>query len=331
VACGRSLINITLALLLFNLSLHISPDAAPDPDQAINVVDIEIIQDGETVDISIGKNRTTVLDCTASLSPGVSLIFDSVDVVLITTKPDYVNSVNLSKQRFTLSRSEPEVEFIASVNVMEETSSSVNDEIEIGGEAILQPSGRKAGVTPDTAVINVAPYYGGEITFVNPSSVLKQGEKKEFTLQVINQGNTPDTFHMAVLDEDILRERGVKVSIEEETVDVVEGGTVDVKVEVEIDDDASRGSSVVKIELWSESKGPSQKEESTALLTITVEKRVIGFLRGTIFSDPIYMWLTLFVMVLFIGLLIFIGIKVRDRLAWKRAINRMKKPPEGGP
>ena len=298
-------------------------------DQAISVVEIEIQEEEITIDISIGKNRTSVLHCTASLTPGATLIFDSVDVNLIPTMPDYVNSVNLSKQAFTLTRSENQVDFTATVNVMEETSSSVDDVVEIGGEATLQPSGRKAGVSPDTSTIRVAPYYGGEVSFVNPASTIEQGGKKEFILLVENLGNSGDTFHLAVLDKDLLRNRGIRVKLETDTVDVAEGGTTEVKVEVEVDKEAGRGSSIVKIEIWSDNKGPSQKEESRALLTITVEERVIGFLRGTIFSDPIYMWLALFVVVVLVGIVIFLGVKLRDHLAWKRAIKRMKRPPSG--
>lgn len=328
---NRMLITwIILSIAVVVIPLYASGDRGPS--DTLSVVVVEIMEDDIIVDISLGQNRTGMMSCRAYLKPGVTVIFDSVDVILYTDFPDYVNSVNLSQDRFTLTESNPEVFFTATANVREKTSSTVSESVVIAGESTLNPSDRKNEVESDSAYVLIKPYYGGEIAFDEIEGTMVQGDSREFTITVINQGNADDVFHLGVADHDLLKENGVTVTFEENSISVPEGGTGTATAIVRVSDDADRGYVIVTVEVWSDHKGSSQKEDSTALLTINVEEKILGFLRGTLFQDPIYLWGSVAVLLIMIGLIVFGIIKLREHIAWKRAINRMKRPPsENGP
>jgi hypothetical protein len=314
---------LSLAVLL----LPSGSGAEKGPSDALSVVVVDILDDNVLVDISLGQNRTGVLDCRAYLKQGVSVIFDSVDVILYAEYPDYVNSVNLSRDRFTLTEDEQEVLFTASVNVREKTSSSVSESLVIAGETTVKPSDRKGEVESDSAVVRIEPYYGCDISFDEIEGTINQGESRDFSIIIVNQGNADDIFHLQVANQDILENSGVTVSFKDSSVEVTEGGTGTATAIVKVDNNADRGFVIVTVEVWSEHKGSSHKEDSTALLTVNIEEKILGFLRGTLLRDPLYLWGSVAVMLIIIGLIAFGIIKLKEHIAWKRAINRLKKPP----
>ncbi|MGA1822148.1 MAG: choice-of-anchor T family protein [Thermoplasmatota archaeon] len=318
-----------ISLSILAAAVPLIADGSRGPSDALSVVVVDILDDDVQIDISLGQNRTGTVSCRAYLKPGATVIFDSVDVVLYTDFPEYVNSVNLSADRFTLTEDDPEIFFTATVNVREKTSSAVSGSLEIAGESTLTPSDRKNEVEPDSAVVRIKPYYGGEITFDVIQGTIIQGDSKEFTITVINHGNADDTFHLEVRDPDLLKEKGITVTFESSSVPVREGGSATTTAVVKVSDNADRGFAIITVEVWSEHKGSSNREESTALLTVNVEEKILGFLRGTLFQEPIYLWGSLAVLLVILGLIVFGIIKLRERIAWKRAINRMKRPPSG--
>ncbi len=144
---------------------------------------------------------------------------------------------------------------------------------------MLQPQGTPTGVESDSANIEILPYYGATMYFHKVFGKVDSGGSGTFTLQINNTGNSDDSYTLSLLDPATLTSKGISVEFDREQ-DVPEGGSVQVKVVVNARD-ADRGTYTIRIAVRSVGKGGAEPEPSVAMLTLTVEDRILAFLKGS--------------------------------------------------
>lgn len=299
------------------------------PRQLVNIVDIEIAEDSVDMDVSFNGSSSAVLRNTASLKESTfsGRVIDHVDVILTEESPDYLGVV-LSVYEFTLSPEEPALQFTANVTITPGSSSSLSPVVTVDGTATVyfQSLDTQGGVAEDSVDVNILPFYGGELEFQQSFGKVVQGDERTFQLTVRNTGNAGDRFHLFISNSDELKEGGIKVTLESDTVDVPEGGSADLDVKVEAERDAKRGSTRVIVATYSEEKGPGDPEESRGILSLTVERRGFDIITG-LFSSPVYLWLTLAVLLILGGALAFGAYRLREHLSWRRMVRDMRRKP----
>ncbi|HHD16559.1 MAG TPA: hypothetical protein ENK47_07605 [Euryarchaeota archaeon] len=295
--------------------------------QAINMVEIDITETSISIDTSFNGSSEGKLHCSARLLLNLGLFVDSVDLHLEVRYPDEI-SASLSEYDFTLTPSEPLAEFTANITVHPGTSSTVTPEVVIGGTATAQPSGTKGGVIEDSASIIILPFYTAEISFKEDSASIPKGEKKVFTLNIENRGNADETFILNWANENELK--GAHLGVEFETAEVLipEGGTVEVEVTVTTSSRTSRGSYIIRIETWSEKNGPSNKEESNAVIVVDVTDPYLGTIQGFLSASPFMVYLFIALTVMAAGAIVYLLLRVRANIAWKRRLRRYREMGE---
>lgn len=297
-------------------------DGAPD----VNMVEVTIAEDSIPFDVSFNGSGSGTFHCSATLLLNMGIVTDSVDVLLTVERSEHISAV-LSEYNFTLTPDDPVMEFTAEVTLLTGTSSSLHPILTIGGSAESQPTRTKGEVVEASASVEILPFYGAEITFVESFGKVDQGGSSTFALNIRNTGNSRENFIFILTNRDELRSRGISVSIEEESIALEEGGSKDITIKVKADRDASRGGVTVLLEVYSENKGPGSREPSTGVLTLTVENAGIGAVLDW-FSSPIYLWGSLLFLIAILGALVYGGLKLRENIRWKRAVQRMRAPTE---
>ncbi len=309
-------------LLLISFPLYLdTTSGAPELD----MVKLEIVEDDLSFDVSFNGSCFGTFHCTATLLLNLGILTDSVDVVLLVEPSEHM-SVALSEYNFTLTSEEPTREFLAEVTLLHGTSSSLHPVLTIGGSAISQPTGTKGEVVEDSANVDILPFYGAEISFVEGYGEVDQGGSSTFALNIRNTGNSQEKFIFVLTNQDELRSRGITVSMEDGTITLVEGGSKEVPVKINADRDARRGGVTVYVEVYSEHNGAGSREDSKGILTLTVENSGLGAILG-FFSSPVYLWGSLILFIIALGGLVYGGLKFREHLKWNRAVRRMKVQP----
>ncbi len=297
---------------------------APD----LNMVELDIAQESISFDVSFNGSCSGTFHCTASLLLNLGVLTDSVDVVLIVEQSEHM-SVALSEYNFTLTQEDPTRDFLAEVTLLHGTSSSLQPVLTIGGSAISQPTGTKGAVVEDSAYVDVLPFYGAEISFVESYGKVDQGGSSTFSLNIRNTGNSDEKFIFVLVNNDDLRSRGITVSMEDGSITLAEGGSKEVPVKITADRDARRGGVTVYVEVYSENNGAGSREDSKGILTLTVENAGLGAILG-FFSSPVYLWGSLILLIVVLGGFVYGGLKLREHLRWNRAVRRMKVQPLEG-
>ncbi len=292
------------------------------------MVKLEIAQDALSFDVSFNGSCSGTFHCTATLLLNLGIITDSVDVVLLVEPSEHM-SVALSEYNFTLTQEDPTREFVAEVTLLHGTSSSLHPVLTIMGSAISQPTGTKGEVVEASANVDVLPFYGAEISFVEGYGKVDQGGSSTFALNIRNTGNSDEKFIFVLTNEDELRSRGITVSMEDGSITLPEGGSKEVPVKITADRDAGRGGVTVYVEVYSENNGAGSREASKGILTLTVENSGLGAILG-FFSSPVYLWGSMILFIIALGGLVYGGLKLREHQRWNRAVQRMKVQPLEG-
>jgi len=314
----RSNAPLVFALVLIPMMMSAAPSEGEPA--AVSLVVIEVEQDSIAVDVSAEGNYSGRLTGRAYLPYPNNPLIDHVEVFLGSELPPRTSLI-LSIDRFTLSPEVPEVAFVGNITVLPSTSSSSVGSIIIQGTAKVYPSAATTEVQADSVLIDVLPYYGADIYFPTPYGKMVRGDVGSFDLRVNNTGNANDVYQLRIKDPSSLKDRGLKVSLDQERPSVPEEGSVIVKVEVSARD-VKRGSYILAVEAYSQGKGGSEAEDSLAVLTITVEERLIGILQGTVFSSPYFIWGTgIFLLLAAAGIALGITAYLRH-LRWKREFRR---------
>ncbi|MDG6225139.1 MAG: hypothetical protein QCI82_06465 [Candidatus Thermoplasmatota archaeon] len=285
------------------------------------IVRIEIAQDIIYFDVSPDGNGSASVSIRIYLPYPNNPLMERVDVVIEAARPSFLN-IYLSTNEISLSRESPEATVLGNMTVAPSTSSLLRGDLVISGTARMYPSGATVPVEGDSSSINIQPYYGADLYFPTPFGKMSEGETLTFPMRINNTGNANDAYKLSVIDEEVLKETGIHVKLDQDIIEVPEGGSVLVDVIVSASG-ARRGNYFIRVEANSNGKGTSDPEESIAALTITVEKRAISFLQDTVFSNLYFIWGTLAVLVALLGFISYGSIRLYRHIKWKRDFERI--------
>jgi hypothetical protein len=292
-------------------------------EQNINMVEVVIEENSIPVDTSFNGSFEGQLHCSARLLLNLGIFVDSVDVYLEVQYPEEI-SVSLDDYEFTLTPEEPVYEFMANVTVQPGTSSTKNPQVTIGGSATAQPSGRRGGVIEDQASVDILPFYTADIEFEISSSTINKGDSKEFKLILENKGNADETFVLNWANPDELSGKDIKVEMEDTNIFVPEKSKVEVDIKIKTGDRTSRGSYLIKIELWSERNGPANKEESRADIIIDVKDPYLEGIQDFFSMSPYVVYITGAVVLIAVAIVIYLLLRWRSSRAWKRRLDEYR-------
>jgi hypothetical protein len=290
------------------------------PSQVINMVEVAIEESSIPIDTSFNGSFEGVLHCSLTLILNFGIFVDSVDVFLEVEFPGEI-SVTLSEYEFTLTPGEPFKEFIANVTVDPGTSSYMQPTIMVSGSARAQPSGTQGGVISDSAQVDILPFYTAEISFVNDVGSMNKGDEKTFTLLVENRGNANEAYIIGIANGDELRMKNVELSYESR-VDLEEGEDRKIDITVKTSDKTTRGSCIIRMEVWSEINGPGNKEESNAVLVVDIQDPYLQGLEDILSQSPWMVYLAIAIIVIIIVTSIYLLLRWRAKRAWKKRLKQ---------
>ncbi len=296
-----------------------SNEGPTGPQQALNFVEVEIEEETISIDISFNGSFEGMLHCTATLLLNLGIVVESVDVFLEVDFPPEI-SVSLTDYEFTLTPENPTMDFTANVTVQPETSSSLTPLITIDGTANAQPTGTKGGIAEDSASVRVLPYYTAEISFRESAGSIQKGRSKTFTLLIENRGNAAETYVLNWANKAELNGKEISLEFEEKNIFLEEGGKKEIDITVKTGDKTTRGSYIIRIEVWSEIKGPENVEESRAAIVVDVSEPYIGSIQGFFSRSPYMIYLTAAAVLIVIILLVYFMLRWRAKRAWKRRL-----------
>ncbi len=301
------------------------------PDQIVDIVLIEIREESISIDVSVDGNATGILHWTATLTLQIGIIVESVTVHMT---PDHSTdvSVGLSIYDFSLTPSDPVMVGTANITAAPGTSTSASPIIVLGATAKVQPRGTNAGVTDDSAEIVILPFFSAEAHFSETVVNMKVGERRTFVLEIENRGNSAGDFKVAVVNSQELMDKGVEVSISEQTVNIGEGSKRKVDIIIKVKDGAKVGGHSLQVKV-TPSEVRSGNVEGSALLTLDVREAYMSTVQDLL-SEPFYLLATFALVMIFLGLAVFLGLKLRTHLAWRRTLKRIRSSDhhkEGGP
>jgi hypothetical protein len=289
------------------------------PQQTINLVQVDIVEESIPVDISFNGSFEGKLHCSATLLLNLGLIVESVDVFLDVEYPPEI-TVALTDYDFTLTPQNPTFEFTANVTVLPETSSTKRPEIIIDGTANAQPTGTKGGIAEDSSSVVVLPFYTAEISFKDGSGTIQKGRSGTFPLVIENRGNAAETYVLNWANKQELNGKDISVEFEEKSISINEGEKKEMDVKVETGDDTTRGSYLIRIEVWSERNGPDSKEESNAVIVVDVSDPYIGSIQGFFSRSPYMIYISAALLIILIIIGVYLLLRLRARRAWKRRL-----------
>ncbi|MEA3559046.1 MAG: hypothetical protein U9R75_07325 [Candidatus Thermoplasmatota archaeon] len=292
------------------------------PRQTVDLVEIRIDTDQVSIDIGFNGTNNAVITCTLVLLADLGILVEYVDVYLEPVIPASVSLV-LDTYEIRLTSDAPEYTLNANISVEPGTSATLNPVVGIGGSGKTN-RGQTVGVTSDSFSIDVLPYYGSNIFFSTIMGSVVSGETKTFKMNIESTSNIGEHFILEVSNSRELSDQGVHVEFEEARVFVDEGEAKVAEVEIRAGSDADRGAYVVKTRCYPESVGPSTQEQSTSSFTINVDKGYINVIEG-FFKDPIYFYITIAVILIALVLGGYGIFKLRQHLAWKRTLKRVKE------
>ncbi len=312
--------SLPVLLLIIHLPLTdadpVSPSAA---EQALNFVSVEIEETAISIDISFNGSFEGELHCSATLLLNLGIFVESVDVFLDVNFPPEI-SIALTDYEFTLTPEDPTFQFLANVTVNPGTSSSERPVITIDGTANAQPSGTKGGIAEDSATVIVLPFYTAEIAFKEGSGSIERTKSKTFQLLIENRGNAGETYILNWANRDELKGKDISIDFEEKDVFLQEGEKKEIDVTIKTGDRTTRGSYIVRIEVWSEINGPDSKEESNAVIVVDVSDPYLGTIQGFFSKSPYMIYLTGAAVLIAIVLLVYFLLRWRAKRAWRRRL-----------
>lgn len=314
------LVAVSFLFIQVPLSL-IAEGRTEGPEQAIDMVRIEIDEESVSVDISFNGTFMSEVHCRAILIFDLGLAIEYVDLFIEPQYPEYI-SVELEDYEIRLTSEDPVYEFTANISVDSGTSSTVDPTVTLGGTARTD-RGTDGGVETDIVSVRVLPHYSATIFFGVPTGTMDTGSSKTFILTIQNTGNSEEYFILKVMETEFLGGKGIEVTFEESRVDVEEGGEREIEVKLSVSGDTDRGSYLIKISVWSEKNGQPTELDNTATLTLNVDRAYIDFIEGFI-KDPIYLWIGLGLLILIIILAVWGVIKLREHLLWKRTLSNIR-------
>jgi hypothetical protein len=314
---------LTASLLAFLIPVPIYAEASTDgPQQAIDMVSMEIDEEIVSVDISFNGSFMSVVHCRAILIFDLGIAIEYVDLFIEPAYPEYV-SVVLDDYEVRLTSEDPVYEFKANISVDAGTAADLNPVVTLDGTARTD-RGTTGGVVPDTVAVDVLPYYSATIFFGVPTGSMDTGSSKTFIMTLQNTGNSGEHFILSVMETELLASRGIEVTFPESRVYVEMGGEEEVDVKVSVSGSADRGSYIIKISVWSERNGRPTEVDNTATLTLNVDEAYIDFIEGFI-KDPIYLWIGLGLFIILIVAAVWGIIKLREHLLWKRTLDNIRR------
>ncbi|MGA1793695.1 MAG: choice-of-anchor T family protein [Thermoplasmatota archaeon] len=291
------------------------------PQQAVELVMMEIEEESISIDISFNGSSEGQLRCTATLIYDLGILIEYVDLYIDPEFPDYI-SVVLEDYEVRLTPDDPVYEFTANISVNPKTSATLNPSVVMGGMARTN-RGTDGTVRTDSAEVDILPYYSATIFFPNPTGNIDTGSTETFILTIQNTGNAGEHYLLAVTNNEFLSSKGIEVEFPESRVYVDEDGEEEVEVKVKTDSGTDRGSYIVQVAVWSERNGHPTEEDTEASLTLNIDKAYIDVIERFI-KNPIYLWIGLGILVLIIGLGIWGLVKLREHLLWKRTLRNIR-------
>ncbi len=322
---GRA-IAISIAILtLISFMIIQDPqrvDAAKDaPQQVVDLVILEVREESVYLDVSVEGQPSIMVHWSATLSATLGRFVESVDVHMVPDHPSEIG-VGLSIYDFTLTPSEPTVEGTANISAAPGTSASSSPVLVLGATAKAQPRGNSAGVTVDTLNVVILPYYSAEAHFSETVVTLKVGERRTFALDIENRGNSAGDFKVTVANSQELTDKGLEVSISEPNIDLGEGSNRKVDVVIKVRDGAKVGGHNLHIKV-TPVEDRSGNVEGSALLALDVREAYMSTVQE-ILSKPRYILGAFALTVILLGLSVFLGLKLRAHMAWRRTLKRIR-------
>ncbi|MGA1820144.1 MAG: choice-of-anchor T family protein [Thermoplasmatota archaeon] len=314
------LVTSSLLMLLLINGEQADGDVS-SPQQAVELVVMEIEEESISIDISFNGSSEGQLKCSATLIYDLGIFIEYVDLYIEPEFPDYI-SVVLEEYEVRLTPDDPIYEFTANISVDPRTSSTLNPSLVLGGTARTN-RGTDGTVRTDSAEIDILPYYSATIFFPNPTGSMDTGSSDTFILTIQNTGNAGEHYILSVTNNEFLASKGIEVEFPESRVYVDEGGEEDIDVRVKVDSGTDRGSYIIQVAVWSERNGHPTEEDTEASLTLNVDKAYIDVIERFI-KNPIYLWVGLGILVLLIGLGIWGIVKLREHLLWKRTLRNIR-------
>lgn len=287
------------------------------------IVMIDIAEDIVYFDVSPDGNGSASVQIRVYLPYPNNPLMERVDVLLAADQPTFLN-IYLSTNEVSLTRERPDSTIFGNMTVAPSTSSLLGGDLVVSGTARIYPSGATVPVEGDRSSLMILPYYGADLYFPTPFGKMSEGETSTLPMRLNNTGNANDAYRLSIIDEAGLREKGIHVKLDQDRIDVPEGGSVLVDVGISARD-AKRGSYILRVEARSEGRGGATPEESIAVLTITVEKKAISILQGAVFSNVYFMWGAFAALAALTGLLLYGSLRLFRYLKWKRDFKRLLK------
>jgi len=322
VASYRALLLSVIVILALVPSVFADTSSGTDaPKQTVDLVVMEIQEDGISIDVSFNGSSEGKLHCTATLIYDMGLLIDYVDLYIDPEYPDYI-SVVLDDYDVRLTPDDPVYEFTANISVDPKTSSTLNPSVVMGGTARTN-RGTDGTVRSDSAEVDILPYYSATIFFPNPTGSVDTGSTGTFILTIQNTGNAGENFLLKVTNSEFLSSKGIEVEFPDSSIYVDENGEKEVDVKVKVDSGTGRGSYILQIAVWSERNGHPTEEDTEASLTLNVDKAYIDVIEKFI-KNPLYLWIGLGLLILLVGLGIWGLVKLREHLLWKRTLKNIR-------
>ncbi|MCU0798725.1 MAG: hypothetical protein MUC62_03520 [Candidatus Thermoplasmatota archaeon] len=322
---GRAL-AISLALLsIISLPQYLDPSpiiAAPYvPQQVVDLVIIEIVEELVSMDVSVDGQPSITVHWSATLSTTLGRLVESVDVHMTPDHPSEIG-VGLSIYDFTLTPAEPTLKGTANISAAPGTSASARPVLIMDATAIAQPRGNSAGVTADSLEVVILPFFSAEAYFSETAVTIKVGERRSFVLHIENRGNSAGDFSVSVGNSQEMADKGLEVSISEPTITIGEGSSRKVDIIIKVKDGAKVGGHNLQVKV-TPVEAMSGNIEGSALIALDVREAYMSAVQD-ILANPLYLLGTFALAVIVLGLAVFLGFRLRAHLAWRRTLKRIR-------
>ena len=125
--------------------------------------------------------------------------------------------------------------FSVVVRVPYGTSSKITNDVTISGYFIVEPGGQTYSIEPVHGIVSIHPYVILSINCSVPYWEVKGGDHVDLPVSIENEGNTDVTAYITIRKEEFLKDEGFQIEYPK-SVQIMEGGTVDIVISIEIPD-----------------------------------------------------------------------------------------------
>ncbi len=195
---------------------------------------IGLIQSSQTADVSPGAFGIVTFDGSVSC-----ICFNAEKKVVTLYVEDTWGTAVIIPDNLTFTPEDSgQRNFQVIVRVPGGESTSTIGIVKVTGRWTNYPDGEHGMAMPSNGVagrIEINKYYMYSLKSFDQYTEALPGEKKQFNLNIKNKGNFNDTFYIDIRNLKKLSEKGIHVSLSTDNIQIPEGQTRYVKINIEID------------------------------------------------------------------------------------------------